>query len=110
MLSPQSTAFTVRAASEAIKGIRGGAVSVINPPSTTIVSSDKGICHEKPLHFFLERYAGAYIEEIKAFYDAIINNKETPVKAIDGLKAVELGIAALKSAQENRPVKIEEIK
>ena len=88
-----------------------GSIEILNDtPSTTIVSSDKGICYEKPLYFFLERYAGAYIEEIKAFYDAVINNKETPVKATDGLKAVELGIAALKSAQENRPVKIEEFR
>jgi len=88
-----------------------GSVAILNDtPSTTIVSSDKGVCYEKPLYFFLERYAGAYVEEVKAFYNAVINDKETPVKAIDGLKAVEMGIAALKSAQENRPVKIEEIR
>jgi len=87
-----------------------GTVQILNDTSSSaIFSSDKGICSEKPLNFFTERYAGAYIEEIKAFYDAIINDKETPVTATDGLKSVELGVAALKSAQENRPVKMEEI-
>ena len=87
-----------------------GTVSILNDtPNTAVLSTDKGICYEKPLHFFLERYAGAYIEEIKEFFDAIANNKKIATGAIDGLKPIEIGMAALKSARENRPVKIDEI-
>ena len=51
----------------------------------------------------------AYGKEIGAFIDAIENNKETPVNVMDGLKPVLMGLAARKSYEEHRPVKISEI-
>ena len=48
-------------------------------------------------------------KEIGAFIDAIENNKETPVNVMDGLKPVLMGLAARKSYEEHRPVKISEI-
>ena len=62
-----------------------------------------------PLHFFLERYADAYKTEIRDFVDALINNTDLPVNGNDGLQSLMIGLAAIKSIKENKPVKISEI-
>lgn len=86
-----------------------GAVAILSPtPSTAIISTAKGICHEKPENAVIKNIP-AYIEEVKEFYNAVINNKDTSVKAIDGLKTVEIGLAALESARKNKPVRISDI-
>ncbi len=68
-----------------------------------------GIHKSLPLDFFMDRYATAYANEMKAFVGAIRNGTEMPVTAEDGLKSVAIGLAAKKSFMENRPVKISEI-
>lgn len=87
-----------------------GQVAVTNDSnSTAVISNAEGVTGEKPLFFFLERYMQAYAEEIRCFVDAIVNDTEVPVGAMDGLKPVLIGLAAKKSLQENRPVKLSEI-
>ena len=68
-----------------------------------------GIVSEKPLWFFLERYMGSYQAEVREFIDCIINNKEPWVGIEDGLLSIKLALACIKSMQENRPVRIDEI-
>ena len=88
-----------------------GTINVTNDsPSTAIISNTKGNTSEPYYYFFLERYLMAYGEEIESFFDAIINNKDTPVGVMDGLQPVLMGLAAKKSYEEHRPVKISEIK
>ncbi len=76
--------------------------------TSSISTVDNVIC-EKPKWFFLERYNDAFIEEEREFVDAVINGKDTPVGGIDGLQAVLIAIAAKKSLDEGRSVKISEI-
>ncbi|MBP2031524.1 myo-inositol 2-dehydrogenase/D-chiro-inositol 1-dehydrogenase [Clostridium algifaecis] len=90
-------------------GTKGQVVISNDSVSSAVISTENGVTGEKPMFFFLERYMQAYAEEITEFVDAIVNNKETPVNADDGLKAVIIGLAAKKSLKENRPVKISEI-
>jgi myo-inositol 2-dehydrogenase/D-chiro-inositol 1-dehydrogenase len=47
------------------------------------------------------------VEEIRAFFDCIINDKQPPVTGIDGLEPVIIGLAAKKSLIEGKPVKIQ---
>lgn len=77
--------------------------------STAVISNGEGVTAEKPKLFFLERYMQAYVAEVSAFIDAVVNDKEVAVSAEDGLKPVLIGLAAKKSLAENRPVKISEI-
>jgi len=85
-----------------------GCVSVSNDILTnTVLSDENGITADKPKYFFIERYKDAYIEEIKAFFDSILNDKHPPVTGIDGLKPVIIGLAAKKSLVEGKPVKIQ---
>lgn len=87
-----------------------GMVAVKNDTqSSAVISNAQGVTGEKPLFFFLERYMDAYGKEVAAFIDAIVNDKETPLGVTDGLKPVLMGLAAKKSYEEHRPVKISEI-
>lgn len=73
------------------------------------ISNISGVTHEKPLHFFLERYMHAYIREIKEFLICIKNDSRPSVGIKDGLMDVVVGIAAKRSLETNRPVKIKDI-
>ena len=87
-----------------------GALSCTNDTSNTLViSTSDGITHDKPLHFFLERYMDAYRTEIEMFMDAVINNKETPVTIEEAYQSLLLAKAAKKSLEENRKVYIKEL-
>lgn len=77
--------------------------------SKAVLSNADGVTAEKPLFFFLERYMDAYGKEVSMFIDAIVNDKEAPLNVYDGLKPVLMGLAAKKSYEEHRPVKISEI-
>ncbi len=87
-----------------------GQVAITNDcASNSVLSNCDGVTAEKPLLFFLERYMQAYVNEISQFIDCIVNDKEVPVGIDDGLQSVVIGVAAKKSLQEGRPVKLEEI-
>ena len=71
--------------------------------------NEQGIHAALPLHFFLERYEEAYKTEMGAFIKGLENGTMMPVNGEDGLQSLKIGLAALKSLQENKPVKISEI-
>ena len=87
-----------------------GCVQVANDLNdTSLISTAEGVTCAKPTWFFLERYNNAFIAEAEAFIDAIVNDKDVPVNGIDGLMPVKIAMAAKKSLDEGRPVKISEI-
>lgn len=69
----------------------------------------QGIHAALPLHFFLERYQEAYKTEMQDFTKGLSNGIKMPVDGNDGLQSLKIGLAAIKSLKENRPVKISEI-
>ena len=73
------------------------------------ISTNGGVESAKPTWFFLERYNDAFVTEVKAFVDAVLNGKDVPVGGKDGLEPVRIAIAAKKSLDEGRPVKLSEI-
>lgn len=87
-----------------------GQVAIANDTqSSAVVSDANGVTAEKPLHFFLERYMQAYASEVAAFVDAVANDKPVPVGIEAGLQSVLIGIAAKRSLELNRPVRLSEI-
>ncbi len=62
----------------------------------------------KPLFFFLERYNQSFIVELQAFVDAVTNDTAVPVSGLDGRVPVVMGLAARRSYDENRPVRMDE--
>ncbi|MGH8721919.1 MAG: inositol 2-dehydrogenase [Burkholderiales bacterium] len=65
---------------------------------------DAGLVAEKPLHFFLERYAEAYRIELAHFLDSVENGTPPSVGGRDGLRALELAEAALASLKSGQAV------
>ena len=87
-----------------------GMIAVSNDTvSSAVISTADGVTGEKPLHFFLERYMQSYAKEIQCFIQAIEQNTDTPLGILDGLEPVRMGLAARKSLEEHRPVKLSEI-
>lgn len=87
-----------------------GMVQVGNiKPDRHVLLNAETVQSAKPLHFFLERYKDSFINEVQAFVDAIRNDTEPPVTGTDGLLPVKIGLAARKSFEENRPVKVQEV-
>ncbi len=80
-----------------------------NIANRAVVSDASGVHGALPLYFFLERYMDAYAAELQAFVDAIQKDEPTPVTGNDGRAPVLIGLAALKSLKENRPVKVSEV-
>jgi myo-inositol 2-dehydrogenase/D-chiro-inositol 1-dehydrogenase len=72
--------------------------------STLEFSGEAGVVSEKPLHFFLERYAAAYRHELDHFIDSIEQKKPPMVGGADGVRALVLAEAALESSKTGRAV------
>lgn len=90
-------------------GSKGNVVANNNTPDNAVFSDVEGVHSAKPVYFFLERYMGAYVAEMKEFIACVVEDKTPPVTGIDGRVPVVMGLAAWKSYRENRPVKLSEI-
>jgi myo-inositol 2-dehydrogenase/D-chiro-inositol 1-dehydrogenase len=88
----------------------GGAISTANCyPNTAVLSTAEAIRRDLPLNFFMDRYVESFANELRAFADAVLDDKPTPVTGADGRAPVVMALAARKSYDEGRPVKIKEI-
>lgn len=74
-------------------------------PNTVHISRADGTAYQ----VMWDRYTQAFIDEMKAFADAVIHDKVPPVTGLDGLYPVLMAAAANKSLKEGRPVKISEV-
>jgi myo-inositol 2-dehydrogenase/D-chiro-inositol 1-dehydrogenase len=90
-------------------GSNGNVLVSNNTPHNAVYSNAEGVHSARPLYFFLERYTEAFVTEMKAFIKAIQQDRPVPVTGMDGRIPVVMGLAAWKSYQEKRPVKLSEI-
>lgn len=87
-----------------------GMVTAANPPTNTVTfSGSEGSHAASPPYFFVERYKAAFLSELQAFFACIQEDTPPPVTGEDGKAPVMMGLAALKSLRENRPVRLSEI-
>jgi myo-inositol 2-dehydrogenase/D-chiro-inositol 1-dehydrogenase len=92
-----------------ILGSRGAIATENCYPNQAILSTDAVIQRDLPLNFFMDRYAESFARELRAFVDAVLHDKPVPVTGSDGRIAVVMGLAARKSFEERRPVRLEEV-
>jgi len=92
-----------------VLGTRGAVETANETPDQVVLSNGEGIHHTLPYYFFLERYAEAYRQELRAFVDALRADLPPPVTGQDGRIAVLIGLAANQSLKEHRPVRLDEI-
>ena len=87
-----------------------GVVSAENQRPVSIELANGSGYTRPPLHdFFMTRYTEAYAAEISAFIEAVGAKKAAAPSGEDGLAALALAEAALKSVKEGRTVKVSEI-
>ena len=87
-----------------------GSVAAENQRAVSIeIANAKGYTRPPLYDFFMTRYTQAYANEIAAFIDAIGGKRPAAPSGADGLAALALADAALKSATEHRVVKVSEI-
>lgn len=90
-------------------GSAGAIQTENNYPNSAIISDATSIRRDLPLNFFMDRYTESFVSEMQAFVDAVLNDASTPVTGFDGRAPVVIGLAARRSYEENRPVRISEI-
>ena len=80
-----------------------------NLPENHELFDGSGSHKSLPLNFFMERYTESYYIEMCEFVDSILKGKTLSVTGKDGLLSVAIGLAAKKSMDEKRPVRLDEI-
>lgn len=88
-------------------GSKGGVTASNDTPTTVVLSTSSGVESDKPKYFFLERYMDSFRDELKEFFQCIKENKTPSVTAIDGLKTILIALAAKKSYETGKPVKVQ---
>ncbi|GIP35327.1 inositol 2-dehydrogenase [Paenibacillus sp. J2TS4] len=87
-----------------------GSVAVANDyPNSAVVSSADGTYSDKPLHFFLERYNQAYVDETREFIECLLHGGPLLVDGCDALQAESIALAAKQSLRLRRPVRLDEL-
>jgi len=90
-------------------GSKGAASTGNWHPNAVTISDAASVRRDLPLHFFVERYIESYVTEMKAFVEAISTGAEAPVVGNDGRVPVLMALAGMRSMQENRPVRLDEV-
>ena len=87
-----------------------GSVAAENQRAVSIeVASAKGYTRPPLYDFFMTRYTEAYANEIAAFIDAIGGKAKASPSGEDGLVALVLAEAAVRSAREKRTIQTSEV-
>ncbi len=90
-------------------GSAGCARTENNFPNAVTICGRESVHRDLPLNFFIERYADSYLEEMTQFIHAVLGGTPSPVVGQEGRIPVAMALAARKSYQENRPVRLDEI-
>ncbi len=86
-------------------GSKGCAVCANDTPSRVSLSDADGVRWEKPMFFFLERYAESFAEELRYFVKAVNEGTDVPGGKA-ALNSVLIALAAKKSLEIGRPVEV----
>jgi myo-inositol 2-dehydrogenase / D-chiro-inositol 1-dehydrogenase len=81
-----------------------GALMIGYSRDTPMLRLDANGIHSDHIHWFLERFDQAYIDELKVFVDGIVDDTPLPVDGHDARAAMVLAYAAEASLRENAPV------
>ena len=81
-----------------------GALMIGYQRDTPLLRLDANGIHSDHIHWFLERFDQAYIDELRVFVDSILDDTPSPVTGEDARAALALAYAAEASRRENAPV------
>ncbi len=92
-----------------ILGSKGKIATENRYPNQVVVSGERTVYSDLPYNFFMQRYTDSFTAEVKAFTEAVLEDKPVPVTGADSRMPVVMALAAGKSALEHRPVALSEI-
>ncbi len=92
-----------------ILGSKGAIATENCYPNQAILSTNSAIQRDLPLNFFMDRYTQSFVSEIESFVNAVLHDDLIAVNGDDGRIAVVMALAARKSYDERRAVRLEEI-
>ena len=87
-------------------GSKGQAVAHNDKPTTVEVSTADSVTTDKIPYFFLDRYTGAFVDQFRSFFDSLRSGEAVLVGELDGLRSVEMALAATESYRTGLPVKL----
>src|SRR4030066_1935091 len=88
-----------------------GSAMAGNEYENTLIRGDKAGYHSAKLpHFFMQRYAECYIDEVRQFLQCVMDDKPVSPTGYDSRASVLLGLAAWESLRKNRPISLKENK
>lgn len=90
-------------------GSLGKAASNNHHEFNSVLATAAGFRQPPLQNFFLERYAQSYLDQWAAFLSYVTGDGPSPASGADGRAPLVIGQAALRSMQERRPVRIDEI-
>lgn len=90
-------------------GSKGCVLAENDTPNAVRIYTAENTSMDKIPFFFLERYMVSYASELQYFFNCLQNNQDPSPNGEDGLQDVLVAIAAKKSLEENRPIKISEV-
>jgi len=79
-------------------------------PNQATLSTAECVRKDLPFNFFMDRYTESFTNEIRSFVQSVLQDKTTAVTGLDGRMPVVMGLAARKSFDEHRPVRLDEIR
>ncbi len=91
-------------------GSKGCVVAGNEPSNTVRLYTAEKTREDNIPYFFLERYMDSYAAELHSFFECLRNNVEPSPNGEDGLINAIIATAVQRSYEENRPVKISEVK
>lgn len=89
-----------------ILGSEGSIATANCYPNQAVVSNGRTVHRDLPFNFFMERYTESFASELRSFVESVRAGKRTAVTGIDGRIPVVMALAARKSYEERRPVRI----
>jgi myo-inositol 2-dehydrogenase / D-chiro-inositol 1-dehydrogenase len=92
-----------------ILGSKGKIASDNRYSNEVVVSGEKCVYTDLPHNFFMQRYPESFALELQMFVEAVLENKPVPVTGGDSRAPVVMALAARKSVDERRPVRLDEV-
>jgi inositol 2-dehydrogenase len=74
-----------------------------------LIKTRQGVQHDF-VPYIMERFGDAYLAQIVDFVDRVIDGQKAAVSGLDARRALEIGLAATLSLQEERPVQVAEFR
>jgi myo-inositol 2-dehydrogenase / D-chiro-inositol 1-dehydrogenase len=90
-------------------GSRGIAASENPPAHSGVLRTAAGGASPPLPDFFLERYVPSYLREWEAFAEAVRAGVQPPVGGADARAPLVIGLAARRSLEKGRPIRISEV-